>query len=113
MQRSEHLKNSLHKESQVSGSPESIRTGERRKIMNAAETKERITTEFITKYYEWLRDLKDLPEREYGYKYFYGKPKTEMKDNQKALIYFNTKVFKGRWEQGWIKKRTDMIPTYY
>ena len=69
--------------------------------MNAAETKERIISDFITRYYQWHQDLKDMPERDYGLKDMYCKPKEEMKDNMKALMYFHSHIFCGRWLQNW------------
>lgn len=69
--------------------------------MTTAEAKENISKEFIGKYNEWLNDLAELPEYEYGKKYGYCKPETETKDNLKAVELFQKYIFNGRYLPKW------------
>lgn len=65
--------------------------------MTTAEVKERLANEFIAEYYEWLTDLNELPDSEYFRKYVV-KPMEQMKDNQKALLYFQMRFGEKRLE---------------
>lgn len=55
--------------------------------------KERITNEFISRFYTWLDDYKNMEEREYAHKYgWYKKPK-QYTDNLIAVAYFQKHIF--------------------
>lgn len=59
--------------------------------MTVTETKERIEREFMQNYYEWLKDVNEMPDRDFTDKYTIGKSQEEkggLKDNQKAVICF-------------------------
>ncbi len=71
--------------------------------MTTAEAKARISTEFLTRYYEWLEDEKTLEEKAYAEKYGYRKCKSEVKDNIAGLMIFQKYIFNGRWLAGWEK----------
>ena len=72
-------------------------------IMGIKEIKTNIAMEFITKYIEWLNDHNnpDLPDREYGRKYGWGKMNSEMKDTQKSMLWFQSHVFSGKYIGAW------------
>ena len=46
----------------------------------------------MERFYEWLKDEAEMPEKEYGRKYGYGKSEIPHKDNLKGLTVF-TKYF--------------------
>lgn len=69
--------------------------------MTVAEAKEKITAEFIGKFYKWLHDLNELSEKEYWDEGYNIRPLKAMKDNQKSLIYFQSSIFSGRWITKW------------
>ena len=53
--------------------------------MTTAETRKRISEEFMNGFYQWLKDEAEMPETEYGRKYGYGKGENLHKDNLKGL----------------------------
>ena len=65
--------------------------------MTIAETKMRIAKEFIAEYYEWLKDLNEMPDSEF-FKKYWSRPVEKMKDNQKSLIYFQKNFGEKRLE---------------
>lgn len=70
--------------------------------MTTAEAKAKIGDEFIRRFYEWLDDYDNMPDREYGRKYGWLKnPEVESKDNIKSLIRFQKYIFSGRWLPEW------------
>lgn len=73
------------------------------------EAKLRIAKEFIGKYTEWLSDYNnpELPDKEYGKKYGWGRGASEMKDTQKSMLWFQSHIFSGRYIQGWEKEGVD------
>lgn len=70
--------------------------------MTVAEAKERITTEFIEAFYEWLDDLK-LPIDEYWKKGYTSRPREDVvvKDNLQGIVRFQKNIFCGRWLKHW------------
>ena len=56
--------------------------------MTTDEARTKISEQFISGYYEWLDDIKKLSDHDYGWKYGWGKPQTEIKDNQTAIIKY-------------------------
>lgn len=76
--------------------------------MTTLEARKKIEQEFISKYYEFLEDMKNtkVDDMEFGRKYgFFFKDQTRIekyrKDNQTTLMYFQREVFCGRWSQKW------------
>lgn len=67
----------------------------------AKEAKAKIEQEFISLYYEWRKDIADMSEHDFGWKYGFGKPKKEIKDNLSGVVCFQKYGFQGRWIQGW------------
>lgn len=75
--------------------------------MTTLEAKESICKEFISRYYEWLKDVEEMPEREYGEKYCWGKPQNVTKDNMEAVKFFQKYMFAGRFLPAWEKAGYD------
>ena len=73
--------------------------------MEIKEAKLKIAKEFISKYLEWLADYndKELTDWDYGRKYGWRRnPSIEtMKDTQKALVWFQSHIYSGRYLNGW------------
>ena len=71
--------------------------------MEIAEAKMQIAKEFITKYTEWLTDHNnaELSDRDYGWKYGWGRHAEPVKDTQKSMIWFQSHVFNGKYRQEW------------
>ena len=78
--------------------------------MEIREAKLKIAKEFVDKYIEWLNDYNspEMPEREYGRKYGWGKGANEMKDIQKSMLWFHGHVFSGKYTWGWAKDGIDL-----
>ena len=71
--------------------------------MTVNEAKMQIAREFIDKYVEWMTDHNnpEMSDRDYGWKYGYGKHKEPFKDTQKAVIYFQRYIFSGKYLNQW------------
>jgi len=69
------------------------------------EAKLKIAKEFIGKYTEWLGDYNnpELPDKEYGKKYGWGRGALEMKDTQKSMLWFQSHIFSGKYIWQWKK----------
>lgn len=68
------------------------------------EAKLKIATEFITKYQEWMKDLKEMDAKDFGWKYgirFSEEFIQNLKDTQKTMLKFQSVVFNGRWLYAW------------
>lgn len=76
--------------------------------MTTAEARAKISEEFMSKFYEWLKDYEEMPYRDYGWKYGWQKnPEVEAKDNIKSLVRFQKYIFSGRWEPEWVRAGYD------
>lgn len=70
-----------------------------------AEAKERITQEFVNKYYEFLEDVPNGGSKEFGKKY--GILLTDegiahhKKDTMKNFLWYQQNIFTGRYIHGW------------
>lgn len=74
----------------------------------ALETKEKISKEFIERYYIFLKDWNTLDTKEFGRKYgCICVSNTPIKDNLKALILFQKNIFNGRFIGAWVKAGYD------
>ena len=71
--------------------------------MKINEAKIQIAKEFIAKYLEWLNDHNnsEMTDREYGRKYGWGKSTEPIKDSQKAMTWFQSHVFSGKYLPQW------------
>lgn len=71
--------------------------------MTVNEAKMQIAREFIDKYVEWMTDHNndEMSDKDYGWKYGWGKHKEPFKDNQKAVIYFQRHIFNGKYLNQW------------
>lgn len=71
--------------------------------MGIKDAKMRIAKEFIGKYIEWLNDHNnpELSDRDYGRKYGWGKHTEPFKDTQKAMLWFQSHVFSGKYLNQW------------
>ena len=74
--------------------------------MTKEMAREKIIEEFMSKYYEWLKDREELSNQEYGMKYGWGKSEKLMslKDNLTAVTFFQKYIFSGRWLPQWEKQ---------
>ena len=84
--------------------------------MTATEAREKIISEFINGYYEWLEDVKAVEGKEwreiFNSEYFKKYPMTpadgdnvaSVKDNQKWLVWYHRNIFNGRWLKDWEKE---------
>lgn len=73
----------------------------------AKETLARIEREFIERYYGWHRDIAEMDDRDFGFKYGWSKPRTEVKDNLSGVVAFLKHGWAGRWMPGWEKAGYD------
>ena len=80
--------------------------------MDINEAKMQIAKEFIDRYQTWLQDYNNMPEKEYGKKYGWGKNSESMKDTQKSMIWFQSHVFSGRYIYGWKDAGIDQATVY-
>lgn len=72
--------------------------------MTTTEAKAKICEEFLTRFYEWLDDYAEMPDKEYGRKYGWQKnPEIEATDNIKSLVRFQKYIFQGRYTPEWEK----------
>lgn len=71
--------------------------------MEVKEAKRKIATEFVAKYIEWLTDHNnpELSDRDYGWKYGWGRATEPMKDTQKSMLWFHGHVFNGKYLNQW------------
>ena len=78
----------------------------RRNTMDIIEIKLSIGKDFINKYIEWLNDHNnpEMTDRDYGWKYGWGRGASEMKDTQKSMLWFQSHVFSGRYISDWKKE---------
>ena len=73
------------------------------------EAMDRIKKEFMDGYTEWLNDVNNLPDMEYGKKWGMGKTeRTPRKDNLKAVECFQRYWGVSRFPYGWKKAGYDM-----
>ena len=75
--------------------------------MTTEEARKKIEQEFIDKYYEFHKDLKELCDKDFGKKYGItlteeGKKKYS-KDSQASVIFFQKNIFCGRYLPHWIE----------
>lgn len=82
--------------------------------MTISEAKMQVAKEFISKYVEWLKDHNnhEMTDREYGWKYGWGKHASEMKDTQKSMLWFQSHVFSGRYIWAWNEAGIDKATVY-
>ena len=84
--------------------------------MEIIEAKLKIAKEFISKYLEWLADYndKEMTDLDYGRKYGWRRNHSikTMKDTQKALIWFQSHIFSGRYLDGWTDAGIDRNTVY-
>ena len=75
----------------------------RERHMELKEAKLQIAKEFIDKYLEWLNDYNnhEMPERDYNWKYGWGKGSPEMKDTQKSMLWFRGHIYSGKYTWSW------------
>ncbi len=78
--------------------------------MTVTETKMMIKAEFIKTYYEWLKDLKEMSDKDYGFKYGWAKSQKEFKDNQQTMLTFTKYIFNAfrtdkQWEEAGYEKQ--------
>lgn len=60
-----------------------------------------ITTTFLHRFDQWLKDEQDMPDREYAKKYGIYKSTEKHRDNLKAVGYFQKNIWSGHWLQTW------------
>lgn len=76
--------------------------------MTTTEARAKISEEFMSRYFEWLKDYEEMADMDYGRKYGWQRnPEIEAKDNMKSLIRFQKYMFSGRWLQEWEKAGYD------
>lgn len=74
------------------------------------EARQKISEEFIRRYYEFLSDTQtcEINDKDFGWKYGYylteNMKKTFAKDTQKNLIWFQSHIFSGRYLPKWEKE---------
>ncbi len=70
------------------------------------EIKVKIAKDFISKYTEWMNDYNDpgMSDKDYSWKYGWGKTDSGMKDTQKSMLWFHGHIFNGRYISGWKKE---------
>ena len=71
--------------------------------MGINEAKMQIAREFISKYTEWMTDHNnaEMSDRDYGWKYGYGRHSEPVKDTQKSMLWFQGHVFNGKYLNQW------------
>jgi hypothetical protein len=75
--------------------------------MTLEEARKKIEQEFMNKYYEFLKDVTELNDKDFGRKYGVtlseeGKKKYS-KDSQASVISFQKNIFCGRYLPHWIE----------
>ena len=76
--------------------------------MTLEEAKKKISEEFMQRYYQFINDLTEMENLDFGRKYGFWIPDEfkdkHLKDNQSNIIYFQKNVFSGRWLPIWEKE---------
>ena len=74
----------------------------------AKEALARIEKEFIDRYYEWLDDIDNMNDHDFGWKYGFCKRKDiVVKDNIAGVTRFQKYGWQGRWMPDWEKAGFD------
>ena len=71
--------------------------------MTVNEAKLQIAREFIDKYVEWMTDHNnpEMSDRDYSWKYGWGRHSEPVKDTQKSMLWFQGHVFNGKYLNQW------------
>ena len=72
--------------------------------MNKEEAIQRIKEDFMNRYYTWMKDYEEMPEKDYARKYGWYKGEAGKKDNLKNVASFQKYIFQGRYIGGWVKE---------
>ncbi len=82
--------------------------------MTICEAKMKIAKEFIAKYVEWMNDYNnpEMSDKDYGWKYGWGRTAPEVKDTQKSMLWFQSHVFSGRYIWAWKEVGIDRDTVY-
>ena len=70
--------------------------------MTTDEARVKISEEFMNRFYQWIADYAEMPDKDYGWKYgFLKNPNIEAEDSINSLIRFQKYIFNGRWLPDW------------
>ena len=72
--------------------------------MTTMEAKEKISTELMDSFREWLRDWDEMPDSDFGWKYGWRKGPNKPEENFDGLKRFMDLIFGGRWLPHWVKE---------